>query len=48
MAKKKKTRGALRKNPPRGWIKASAVKITRSGGRVKVMVKKPGRKARRR
>ena len=39
-----KKRTASRTNPPKGWVKATAVKITRRGGKVHVMVKKAGRR----
>lgn len=46
--KKKATRATVRKNPPRGWMRATVVKIVRGKGGVRVMVKKPAAKRRRR
>jgi hypothetical protein len=42
MAKKKKKKAGvpLRKNPPRGWMRATAVKIVRGRNGTRVLVKK--------
>ena len=43
MAKKKK-KPVMKRKAPKGWIKASAVKVTRRGGRLELLIRKPRRR----
>jgi hypothetical protein len=47
MAKKRKrttTKPNASRRAPKGWVKGTAFKIVRKGGRVTVLVRKKGRK----
>jgi hypothetical protein len=41
---KKRPAGKAKRNPPKGWIKATAVKIVRRGGKTQILIRKRGRK----
>jgi hypothetical protein len=42
-ATKKKRKAVVKRNPPKGWIAARAVKIVRRGGKTQVWIRKAGK-----